>query len=161
MPAAGQSKTEPPKRRETASTTSGPSPGPLVSRDPAPEKPDSGSGGVLDRRRLDKLRRGKIMPQARIDLHGMTAARAHPELVDFILNRHAQGLRLVLVITGKGSARHEDDSIMPSRRGVLRHSVPQWLTHAPLGPLILQITPAHARHGGGGAFYVYLRRTRR
>ncbi|WP_150121448.1 Smr/MutS family protein, partial [Sulfitobacter sp. HI0023] len=44
--------------------------------------------------------------------------------------------------------------------GVLRHQVPQWLSAPPLGGLVLQVTPAHISHGGGGAYYVYLRRQR-
>jgi DNA-nicking Smr family endonuclease len=38
--------------------------------------------------------------------------------------------------------------------------VPQWLSMAPLGGLVMQITESHIRHGGQGAYYVYLRRTR-
>lgn len=119
-----------------------------------------GSGPVMDRRRFDRLRRGKIAPQARIDLHGMTAANAHPALVGFITRAHAQGIRLVLVITGKGNVRRDDAGFMPVQRGVLRHSVPQWLQRPPIGPLVLEVTQAHLRHGGGGALYVYLRRVR-
>jgi len=63
----------------------------------------------------------------------------------------------VLVITGKG---RDDDGPgpIPRRRGVLRHQVPQWLSRPPLGPAVLQVTPAHRKHGGEGALYVYLRR---
>ena len=46
------------------------------------------------------------------------------------------------------------------RDGVLRHQVPQWLSMPPLSALVLQITQAHVSHGGGGAYYVYLRRNR-
>ena len=112
----------------------------------------------MDRRRLDKLRRGRMEPQARLDLHGLTAARAHVLLSDFILRAHGGGLRLVLVITGKG--RLDDDGYHAPRQGVLRHNVPHWLTAPPLGGRVLQVTTAHAKHGGAGAYYVYLRRQR-
>lgn len=112
----------------------------------------------MDRRRFDKLRRGRLDPEARIDLHGMTSERAHAALTGFILDAHAADLRLVLVITGKG--REEDSGFGPRRHGILRHSLPHWLTLPPLGARILQVAPAHQRHGGGGAFYVYLRRRR-
>jgi DNA-nicking Smr family endonuclease len=49
---------------------------------------------------------------------------------------------------------------MPQRTGILRHSVPHWLAAPPLSGRILQVASAHNRHGGGGAFYVYLRRSR-
>ena len=111
----------------------------------------------MDAKAFGKMTRGKLAPEARIDLHGMTLAEAHPELISFILNAHAAGLRLVLVITGKGKPK-PDHGPIPQRMGVLRHQVPQWLRMAPLGPAVLQVAEAHLRHGGAGAFYVYLRR---
>ena len=113
----------------------------------------------MDHKSYGKMTRGKIKPEGRIDLHGMTISEAHPELVGFILNSYDAGKRLVLVITGKGKDRDDFDP-MPMRRGVLRHQVPQWLGLAPLKSVILQVTPAHLRHGGNGAYYVYLRRGR-
>lgn len=113
----------------------------------------------MDRKRFGKLRRGKIQPEARLDLHGMTLAQAHPALNRFILDSHAQGRRLVLVITGKGKRRENHDPI-PVRTGVLRHQVPHWLHTPPLSQAVLQVTPAHLKHGGEGAYYVYLRRAR-
>lgn len=108
-----------------------------------------------------RMIRGKMKPEARIDLHGMTLSEAHPALVDFVIRCHAQGLRLLLVITGKGRSGDRDDyGPIPIRRGVLRQQVPGWLTAPPLGPLVLEIREAHQRHGGGGAYYVYLRRPR-
>ncbi|MEM9318675.1 MAG: Smr/MutS family protein [Pseudomonadota bacterium] len=104
-----------------------------------------------------KMVRGKITPEARIDLHGMTLARAHPVLTRFIQNAHAAGKRLVLVITGKGRDR-DDDGPIPIRRGVLRHQVPAWLQSPPLGAVVLDIRTAHLKHGGDGAYYVYLKR---
>jgi DNA-nicking Smr family endonuclease len=104
-----------------------------------------------------KMTRGKLQPEARIDLHGMTLAEAHPELIRFILNAHSAGLRLVLVITGKGK-RRDDQGPIPQRTGALRHQVPQWLHLPPLGSAVLQISEAHLKHGGSGAYYVYLRR---
>ena len=112
----------------------------------------------MDAKAFGRMTRGKLSPEARIDLHGLTLAEAHPELTHFILNAHAQGQRLVLVITGKGKAR--EDHGIPQRIGALRHQVPHWLRMAPLGALVLQVTDAHLRHGGAGACYVYLRRNR-
>jgi DNA-nicking Smr family endonuclease len=113
----------------------------------------------MDQKAFGRMAKGKLVPEGRIDLHGMTLAQAHPALREFILSSHAAGRRLVLVITGKGRLR-DDLAPMPAREGVLRHQVPQWLMMAPLRPLILQIAPAHQRHGGAGAYYVYLRRHR-
>jgi DNA-nicking Smr family endonuclease len=113
----------------------------------------------MDAKAFARMSRGKLSPEARIDLHGLTLAEAHPQLIGFVLGAQAQGLRLVLVITGKGR-RPTDDGPVPQRHGVLRHQVPQWLAQAPLGQAVLQVAEAHLRHGGSGAFYVYLRRPR-
>ncbi|SDE64589.1 Smr/MutS family protein [Limimaricola pyoseonensis] len=112
---------------------------------------------AMDAKAHGRMTRGKLKPEARIDLHGMTLSEAHPELVAFILSSQQMGRRLVLVITGKGRAR-DHEAPMPVRQGVLRHQVPQWLALSPLKQAVLQVTPAHFRHGGEGAYYVYLRR---
>lgn len=131
-----------PERRDLA-------PGPAEALGKAPLQMDAKTHG--------KMTRGKLQPEAWIDLHGMTLSEAHPELIRFILNAHADGLRLVLVITGKGKWR-DDGGPVPQRVGALRHQVPGWLHLPPLGPAVLQVTEAHQRHGGLGAYYVYLRR---
>lgn len=113
----------------------------------------------MDAKSFGKMRRGKLQPEGRIDLHGMTLAQAHPQLVAFILGAQAMDRRLVLVITGKGKDR-DDGGPIPTRNGVLRHQVPQWLALPPLAQAILQVTPAHLKHGGQGAYYVYLCRRR-
>lgn len=113
----------------------------------------------MDPKSFSRMRRGKIKPEGKLDLHGMRVDSAHPALVRFILSAQASGKRLVLVITGKGKDRDEPGPI-PTPRGVLRHQVPQWLSLPPLAQAVLQVTPAHISHGGDGAYYVYLRRTR-
>lgn len=106
----------------------------------------------MDRKAYMRLKRGKSKPDARIDLHGMTADTAHTALTAFLLRAHAEQKRLVLVITGKG--RQTEDGQM----GVLRRQVPHWLERPPLRQIVLQTAEAHQRHGGSGALYVYLRR---
>ncbi len=113
----------------------------------------------MDRKSFTNLKRGKLKPERRIDLHGMTLSQAHPALNRFILDSHAQGRRLVLVITGKGKAERDNGPI-PVRRGILRHQVPHWLETRPLSQVVLQVAEAHLKHGGEGAYYVYLRRNR-
>lgn len=113
----------------------------------------------MDQKAFGRMKRGKLVPEGRIDLHGMTLDRAYPALTRFILTAQASGKRLVLVITGKGKA---DDGYgpIPVRHGILKHQVPQWLATPPLAQAVLQVSPAHIKHGGSGALYVYLRRGR-
>jgi DNA-nicking Smr family endonuclease len=147
-------KSPPPPARPASPPPRRPPTGPFVGAHPSLDQAQP----HMDRRRFDKLRRGKVDPEARLDLHGMTSERAHAALTGFILDAHARGLRLVLVITGKG--RPDEAAPGPRRHGILRHSVPHWLAAPPLGPRILQVAAAHQRHGGAGALYVHLRRAR-
>ena len=113
----------------------------------------------MDHKAFGRMKRGKLKPEGRLDLHGMRIDTAHPALTRFILSAHSSGKRLVLVITGKGKDRDEPGPI-PTPRGILRTQVPQWLMLAPLAQAVLQVTPAHISHGGEGAYYVYLKRHR-
>lgn len=139
----------------------GKSKGPATKQDVLPTLVDRlGAASVnMDRKSFGKMKRGKLKPEGRIDLHGMTLSQAHPALTAFIMRSHAQGRRLILVITGKGKLR-DDGGPIPTRHGVLRHQVPQWLALPTLQPFVLQVAPAHISHGGHGAYYVYLRRNR-
>lgn len=129
-----------------------PSPAPReragVRASPAAPPPDRSL--TIDKSTLAKLKRGDIVIDARIDLHGMTQAHAHEALDHFVDRGAARGARLLLVITGKGMGGD----------GVLRQMLPRWLRAGPHAARILRIEPAHVRHGGGGAWYVYLRKRR-
>ncbi|MFC3060556.1 Smr/MutS family protein [Paenirhodobacter populi] len=114
---------------------------------------------AMDRKAHRAMTRGKLEPEARLDLHGMTLAEAHPRLIRFVLSSQDRGHRLILIITGKGK-RAQDDGPIPVRTGILRHQVPQWLRLPPLASVVLQVTEAHLKHGGSGAYYIYLRRLR-
>jgi DNA-nicking Smr family endonuclease len=137
----------------------GPSRGPSHNLAPAIHDHIRQAPVQMDQKSFGKLKRGKLRPEGKIDLHGMTLDRAHPVLTGFVMNAHAQGKRLILVVTGKGKMRDEGGPI-PVRQGVLRHQVPQWLGMQPMKSVVLQIAQAHVSHGGGGAYYVYLRRHR-
>ncbi|MEH6477995.1 MAG: Smr/MutS family protein [Sneathiella sp.] len=117
----------------------------------------------LDRNSSERLRRGKMIIEGRVDLHGLTRKEAFAKLRIFIHSAHRAGKRCVLVITGKGSSieRTDDASFMGGgRKGVLREEVPKWLTEAALHPMVLDYRTAQPKHGGGGALYVLLRRAR-
>ena len=130
---------------------------PQVHLAPDPIEALAAAPSRLDGRRADRLRRGKLQPEARLDLHGMRRDEAHAALVSFVLGAQAAGKRLVLVITGKGRP-DLSDSVIPERTGVLRHSLPHWLNAPPLTGRVVEVRPAHLRHGGAGALYLYLRR---
>jgi DNA-nicking Smr family endonuclease len=100
------------------------------------------------------LSKGKKEIEARLDLHGMTQARAHRALSSFLHWAHGDGLTFVLVITGKGKIGADPE------RGVLRRQVPQWLNQPEFRNLVVGFEEAHIGHGGAGALYVRIRRSR-
>lgn len=124
-------------------------PAPRITFPPPAAPPSSG----LDRATETRLRKGRRAPDARLDLHGMTARRAHAALIGFVEQSRAAGHRCLLVITGKGG-------LGDATPGVLRREAPIWLSTPPLAQMIVTVSPAHPRHGGAGALYVYLKRRR-
>ena len=108
----------------------------------------------LGRRERSQLSRGRKEIDARLDLHGMTQSRAHRALSGFLQRAQSDGLTFVLVITGKGKLGAE------SERGVLRRQVPQWLGLPEFRSLVVGFEEAHIGHGGEGALYVRIRRSR-
>jgi DNA-nicking Smr family endonuclease len=110
----------------------------------------------LDRRQKQRLARGSVPLDARIDLHGRSQSEAHAALLHFLRAAQRDGARFVLVITGKG-ARARDDS---SERGVLKRQVPLWLRLPEFRGYVVGFEDAHIGHGGEGALYVRLRRAR-
>lgn len=100
------------------------------------------------------IRTGRLDPDLTVDLHGYTRDRAHALLTRRVIEAAGSGARVVLVITGKGG--RSDDDARP--RGVIRASLRDWLHGPELRPYIAALRPAHPRHGGGGAWYVILRR---
>lgn len=111
-----------------------------------------GSSAGLDRRNAERLRRGKMVIEATLDLHGMNQAQAHGALNRFIQRSEAAGRRCVLVITGKGIAKESG--------GVLRNQVPNWLNEPGNRERIIAFNYAQQGHGGTGALYVLLKRRR-
>ena len=131
-----------------------------------PERRSAPGTYSLDRRTEDRLRRGRIEPESRLDLHGMRYVVAKQAVARFLEQKHIQGQRLVLVITGRGnpklarSAGSDDIFSDPDRPepGVLRRDFPRWIREGSLTNIVIRCQPAHASHGGPGAFYVYLKK---
>lgn len=150
------------RRKPTEPTP--PPPRPAVKRSGAPPpvaKPraatpksplEAGKAADLDRRTMDRLRKGRMRPEGRLDLHGMTADRALGALNAFLADAQGAGKRCVLVITGKGS--------MKEGGGVIRRELPAWLNAPGNRARVLGFAGAQPADGGGGAFYVLLKRRR-
>jgi len=113
----------------------------------------------MDKKNFKKLVKGKMEIEGTIDLHGLTADQAKIKLITFINHSYSLGKRLIIVITGKGKHKGFDEFQRPIN-GVLRQNLPEWLSGPSVTNKVLQVTQAQPKHGGAGAFYVYLRRQR-
>ncbi len=111
---------------------------------------DHGRVAGVDKRSAQRLTRGQLPVEARLDLHGHTQGEAHVALGRFLAEAQGRGLRCVLVITGKGTAKEAG--------GVLRNQVPRWLNEPANRARILAFDYAQPKHGGLGALYVLMRR---
>jgi DNA-nicking Smr family endonuclease len=126
-------------------------------------KPDKIVRNELDRKTLSKLQKGKMAIEGKIDLHNKNQDQAYHALKGFVTRSYVQQKRCVLVVTGKGVNTKSDDDIFTSIRdgvGVLKTRLPEWVSVSPLNEMVLRVEPAHKSHGGGGAFYLYLKRNR-
>ena len=113
----------------------------------------------LDKSSAIKLAKGKFTIQGKLDLHGMTQRQAHAALIDFIQTSFDNRKRNLLVITGKGRRKGEDEVAgYRKREGILKSIVPKWLDEPPLQSLVLAFTTSQREDGGAGALYVLLRR---
>jgi DNA-nicking Smr family endonuclease len=87
---------------------------------------------------------GKLPTLRRLDLHGLTAARAHHAVTHFIERAYAEQIRCVEIITGNGD--------------ILARELPHWLNAPALRKLIL--AAAHPHVANTGAVRLLLRRIR-
>jgi DNA-nicking Smr family endonuclease len=124
---------------------------------PQPTKPPPLA--PFDRRLLQRVARGREAIEARLDLHGMTQSEAHAALLSFLRRAQANDVRLALVVTGKGAGKTTRE--MPRERGVLRRSVPMWLSLPEFRRFVISFEEAHPSHGGQGALYLRMRRAPR
>ncbi len=128
-------------------------PPPDVPATKAPPALTHGGSVGMDGKTARRLKRGKLMIDARLDLHGHTQRAAHDALTGFIARGIDRGHRTVLVITGKGDP-------VAGRPGVLKDMVPRWLNEMPIRQWVSGFSYAAVKDGGEGALYIRLKRTR-
>ena len=123
---------------------------------PARRKEEAGTivEAPFDRDIDRALARGKRSPEAKLDLHGMTLGAAERAVAKFLGQSSEQGLRIVLIVTGKGLGL-EGGRVFGGR---IRAEFLGWLDRADNRARVAGVRAAHPRHGGSGAFYVLLRR---
>jgi len=123
------------------------------------DKRDLSVGDIksLDKNLGERFKKGKLQIEARLDLHGYTLDKAFFKVRDFIFSSYNNGLREVLIVTGKGRIKIDDAGYV-QQTGKLRVELPKWLNNAEIRPCILSFTGAKIKDGGEGAVYVYLKK---
>jgi DNA-nicking Smr family endonuclease len=131
-----------------------------IAAEPAVPERDAPPLAPLGRRLKKRVARGREPIEARLDLHGFTQTQAHAELLRFLRRAQSDGVRIALVVTGKGTEKGTGHHESAPVRGVLKRQVPMWLSLPEFRPLVVGFEDAHLGHGGQGALYVRLRRAR-
>lgn len=147
-PIPGRSVPKPPEPEHQPTPVAAPAPLATATAQPLRRPLVPASPGPIEPGRRRRLVRERDPIHARIDLHGLDQDQARASLLAFLKRAQADGVRAVLVITGKGSRGD----------GVLRRRAPDWLAEPQMREVVAGFSPAHRRHGGEGAFYVALKR---
>lgn len=121
----------------------------------APHRLSAGLVEGIDHRTAQRLRRGQLPVDAHCDLHGLTRERAREVLAGFLAQAQARHCRCVVVVTGKGQR-----GPLEPHTGVLKAALPHWLNEPGNRQRVLAFAPARPRHGGEGAFYILLKKSR-
>ena len=116
-----------------------------------------GDTSAMDKANGTRLKKGKIRPQARLDLHGLTAEQAYNALERFIVREYNRASKCVVVVTGRGRAVMDEDGHLVINTGVLYQELTKWLNCPDIRGYVVSFTQAVEKDGGEGAVYVYLR----
>ena len=107
-----------------------------------------------------KFQKNKNLKVKSIDLHGYTLDEANKTIENFIKKAYSENVNKLIVITGKGlHSENEKDPYVSKDLGILKYSVPDFiLNNKNLMNKIYKITDAKLEDGGGGAFYIFLKK---
>ena len=104
----------------------------------------------------------KFLKTNHIDLHGLTLDQANRTIEKFINNSYANGISKIVVVTGKGlHSSVENDPYVSKKFSILKYSVPEFISNnRNLMNMINEISNAKIEDGGGGAFYIFLKKNK-
>lgn len=100
---------------------------------------------ALTKKTQKSIRTGNYGVEAKLDLHGLKPEQAIEQLDNFLFSMQQLEFRKLLIVTGKG-------------KGIMRKVFLDWSEQQRQQATILALLPAHAKHGGAGAYYLLLRK---
>ena len=97
-----------------------------------------------------------------IDLHGYSLDEANKAIDNFIRKAFLENVNKIIVVTGKGlHSENEKDPYVSKDLSILKYSVPEFISNnSSLISMIHEITDAKIEDGGGGAFYIFLKKNK-
>ncbi len=109
-----------------------------------------------------KHQQNKNLKVRSIDLHGYTLDEANKTIENFINKAFSENINKLIIVTGKGlHSENEKDPYVSKDLGILKYSVPEFINNnASLMKMINEITDAKIEDGGGGAFYIFLKKNK-
>ena len=109
-----------------------------------------------------KFQKNKNLNVRSIDLHGYTLDDANKTIEDFIKKAFSENVNRLIIVTGKGlHSENEKDPYVSKDLGILKYSVPEFIKNNPdLMNMINEIVDAKIEDGGGGAFYIFLKKNK-
>ena len=109
-----------------------------------------------------KYQKNKNLKVRSIDLHGYALDEANKTIENFINKAFSENINKLIIVTGKGlHSENEKDPYVSKDLGILKYSVPEFINNnASLMKMINEITDAKIEDGGGGAFYIFLKKNK-
>jgi len=97
-----------------------------------------------------------------IDLHGYSLEEANNSIENFIVASYQENINKLIVVTGKGiHSQNEKDPYVSKDLSILKYSVPEFISNNKnLMKIIYEMEDAKIEDGGGGAFYIFLKKNK-
>ena len=97
-----------------------------------------------------------------IDLHGYSLEDANKSIENFIVTSYQEKINKLIVVTGKGiHSQNEKDPYVSKDLSILKYSVPEFISNNKnLMKIIYEMKDAKIEDGGGGAFYIFLKKNK-
>jgi DNA-nicking Smr family endonuclease len=97
-----------------------------------------------------------------IDLHGYSLEEANKSIEDFIIKSYQEKINKLIVVTGKGiHSQNVKDPYVSKDLSILKYSVPEFISNNKnLMKIIYEMKDAKIEDGGGGAFYIFLKKNK-
>ena len=111
----------------------------------------------IEKNKLRRIKNGKINIDGTIDLHGFSLKEAEVRLRHFVSESFQLKKRFLLIITGKGSNSKPN---IHGKTQTIKSEIKNWISDDFYNDKVQYISKALDRHGGEGAFYFFLKKSK-